>query len=194
MRSMTSDEARKWCSQDAVRLSLTRDEVLRYKSAGKHKLFVTAPQEHRRIIVLARTILLFRGEADFSGGLLWLRRWDIGSPQLVRVGWRILEDIRRAHGESRSLEVAPAQLFRDDELVELHAFLVQAIAFGWVADFIPSTGGFFAHFKDNRQVCLFADSSETLKEMRTSFRDWKPTDQDPMVAKMELIRKARPEK
>src|ERR1051326_7494254 len=108
MRSMTSDGARKWCSQDAVRLSLTRDEVLGYKSAGKHKLFVTAPQEHRGIIVLARTILLFRGEADFTGGLLWLRRWYIGSPQLVRVGWRILEEMRRGNAESRSLEVAPA--------------------------------------------------------------------------------------
>ena len=188
---MTSDEARKWCSQEAVGLMLTRDDVLRYKS-GEQRFFVTAPEEHRDIVFLARQISSFRGEADFAGGLLWLRRWEIGSPQQVRVGWRILEDIRRAHGESKSLEMAPAQLFRNDELVELHAFLVQAIAFGWVAEYIPAGTGYFAHFKDNRQVCLSAESPETLKEMRTSFQDWKPTDQDPMIAKMELIRKARP--
>src|SRR5438874_504187 len=105
MRSMTTDEARKWCSQEAVGLTLTRDDVLRYKS-GEHKFFVTAPEEHRDILFLARHILSFRGEGAFDGGLLWFRRWDIGSPQLVRVGWKILEDIRRAHGEFRSLEVA----------------------------------------------------------------------------------------
>jgi len=188
---MTSDEARKWCSQGAIGLTLTRNDTLRYRSPGEHKFFVTAPEEHRDIVFLARHILSFRGEAVFGGGLLWLRRWDIGSPQLVRVGWRILEDIRRAHGESRSLEVAPAQLFRDDEFVELHAFLVQTIAFGWVADYIPSSGGFFAHFKDNRQVRLSAESLETSKEMRSSFHEWNPTHEDPMVAKMALMRKAR---
>lgn len=191
MRSMTSDEARKWCSQEAVGLTLRRDGVLRYKSVREHRFFVTVPEEHREILILARAMLTFRGEANFSGAMLWLRWWDIGSPQWARVGWRILEDIRRAHGESRSLEVAPAQLFREDEFVQSHAFLVQAIAFGWVAEYIPSGGGYFAHFKDNLQVCLSAESSETLKEMRTSFHDWNPTKQDPMVAEMELIRKAR---
>lgn len=190
MRSMTSDEARKWCSQDALGLKITRDDDLRYKGP-EHKLFIQIPEEHRGIVVLARVLLAFRGEANFSGGMLWLRWWEIGSPQLTRVGWHILEDIRRAHGESRSLEVAPAQLFRDDEFVELQAFLTQVMCFGWVADYVPSASGLFAHFKDNRQVCLSAESSQTLKEMRTSFHDWNPTDQDPMVAKMELIRKAR---
>lgn len=189
MQSMTSEEARKWCSQEA--LALKGGDILRYASSKEHRFFVTAPEEHRDIVFLAQQILSFSGEPHFAGGLLWLRRWDIGSPQTIRVGWRILEDIRRAHGESRSLEVAPAQLFRNDELVETHAFLVQVIAFGWVADYIPSAGGYFAHFKDNRQVSLSAGSPETLREMRTSFRDWNPTDQDPMVAKMELIRRAR---
>lgn len=104
MRSMTSDEARKWCSQKAVGLTLTRDDVLRYKSSGEHRFFVTAPEEHRDIVFVVRDILSFRGEAAFTGGLLWLRRSSIGSPQLVRVGWRILEDIR-AHTGNRGLTV-----------------------------------------------------------------------------------------
>ena len=136
-------------------------------------------------------ILAFRGEAGFSGGLLWLRRWNIGSPQAVRTGWRVLEDIRRARGEVRSLEVAPAQFFREDEFVELHAFLIQTIGFGWVADYIPYTGNFFVHFKDNRQICFTAKASETLKELRTTFQKWTPTDQDPMVVRMQEMERAR---
>lgn len=104
MRSMTSDEAGKWCSQKAVGLTLTRDDVLRYKSSGEHRFFVTAPEEHRDIVFVVRDILSFRGEAAFTGGLLWLRRSSIGSPELVRVGWRILEDIR-AHTGNRGLTV-----------------------------------------------------------------------------------------
>jgi hypothetical protein len=189
MRAITNEEARKWCSHAG--LTITSGHFLRYKHPRQNRFFITAPQEHREIVILARAMMIFRGEANFSGGLLWLQRWDIGSPQLVWPGWRILEDIRRAHGEPRSLESAPAQLFRDDELVGLHAFLVQVIAFGWVADFVPSSGRFFLHFKDNRQVCCTAESADTLKELRETFQRWNPTVEDPMVTKMISMQKRR---
>ena len=189
MKAMTKEEARKWCSQAELRV--TSDNTLRYKGTREHRFFITAPEEHRMITALVYSILTFRDAVSFGGGFLWLQRWEIGSPQLVRPGWRILEDMRRAHGETRSLEAAPAQLFRDDELVELHAFLIQVIAYGWVADFIPCSGRFFLHFKDNRQVCFSAESPETLKEMRTAFQEWNPTDEDPMVAKLVSMRKPR---
>jgi hypothetical protein len=191
MKALTTMEARKWCLQDAAGLRVTRDDTLRYKHPREHKFFITAPTEHHDIVVLTRAILLFQGEGDFSGGFIWLQRWDIGSPQIVRVGWRILEDIRRAHGEPRSLETAPAQFFRDDELVELHAFLVQVVAFGWLADFVPCARRFFLHFKTNGQICFIAESAATLKELRTAFQEWNPTDEDPMVAKMASMKKAR---
>jgi hypothetical protein len=191
MKAMTSAEARKWCSQDAVGLRVGRYDDLRYKGSTEHKFFITAPEEHRMITALAHKILTFRAAEWFSGGLLWLQRWDIGSPQLARPGWLIVESIRRANGEPRCLEIAPAQLFRDDELLELHAFLNQAIAFGWVTDYIPSVGRFFLHFKDNLQVCFTAESPETLKDLRTEFQRWKPTDKDPMVEKMTSIERER---
>jgi hypothetical protein len=192
MQSMTNDEARKWCSQDALHLRVSRNNALRCGGSDQHKFFIAAPEEHRRIAYLASQILCFRGEAHFSGGLLWLQRWDIGSQ--IQTGWLLLESVRRAHGELRSLELAPAQIFREDEFVQAHAFLVQVIAFGWVADYVPSGDGFFLHFKDNRQICFSAESSETLKELRTAFQEWSPTDGDPMVVRMESIRRARPGK
>jgi hypothetical protein len=191
MKALTTEEARKWCSQCSTGLRVTRYDVLRYKHPREHKFCLAAPEEYRMISPLAYHILTFRSEESFAGGFLWLHRWDIGSPQLVRPGWRILEDMRRAHGELRSLEAAPAQSFRVDEIVELHAFLIQVVAFDWVADFIPLVGGFFLHFKDNRQICVAAESSETLKELRTHFQDWNPTDEDPMVVKMAAMEKAR---
>jgi len=189
MKALTPPEAQEWCSQAA--LGLTGDSSLCYKRSKEHKFFITAPEEHRMITALAHDVLIFRGEASFSGGLLWLRRWDIGSPQLVKPGWLILENIRRAHGDLRSLELAPAQSFREDEIVELHAFLIQTIAYGWVAEFVPGSGHYFLHFKDNRQIRFTAESPATLEELRTALHRWNPTDEDPMVVKMSSIQRQR---
>jgi hypothetical protein len=191
MKAITSAEARKWCSQKTVGLRVGRFDSLRYKQSQEYMFFITAPEEHRMITAFAYHILNGRGEHPFSGGLLWLQRWDIGSPGMVRPGWLIVENIRWTHGELRSLEVAPAQFFRDDELVELHAFLNQTIAFGWVTDYIPCAGHFFIHFKDNRQVCFTAESAVTLEELRAEFQRWKPTDKNPIVERIISIEKSR---
>jgi hypothetical protein len=188
MKAMNSTEAGQWCSEVGL---VMQEYALRFETPGEHKFFVEAPEEHRMIAALAYHILAFRDEVSFSGGLLWLQRWDIGSPQLVRPGWRILEDIRRAHGEFRSLEAAPVQFFRDDEFVELHAFLIQVMGFGWVTDYVPGAGRFFLHFKDNRQIRITADSQQILKELRTAFQKWNPTDEDPMVEKLRSMEKSR---
>ena len=180
MRGMTVEEAKSWCLD--VGLKLTEEGLLCYEA--EQRFFVSAPEEFRRIMPFTRVMLTFRGEAAFSGGLIWLRRWDIGTPQFTRVGQQILEDIRRAHGDLRSLELAPAQLFRDDELSKLQAFLVQVVGFGWVAEFVPSTGQFFAHFKDNRQVCFAGKLTDSLNELRAALKQWNPTEDDPMARRL----------
>jgi hypothetical protein len=188
MKALTTKGAILRCSQNG--LVMKNDSRLRYKGVEESAFFITAPEEHRGILFLARSVTTFREEADFNGGLIWLRRWDIGSPQLVRPGWSILENIRRAHGDDRPLEVAPAQLFRQDELVELNAFLIQAIAFGWIADYVPSTRNFFLHLRDNRQICVTTKSDETSNELRKYLQQWHPTDEDPMLKKMASIKRA----
>lgn len=191
MPAITSTKARRWCSQGTAGFRMTRDESLRFMQPGEHKVFIVASEEHRLIKVLAREFPAFRNEEFFSGGLLWLRRWDIGSPQLVKPGWLVLEGIPPAHGELRSLEGAAAQIFGEDEPVELHAFLIQAIASGGVIGLVPFAGGFFLHFEDNRHICVTAESPETLKELRKSFQRWNPAHEDRVVARMISMQKAR---
>jgi hypothetical protein len=189
MKTMTIQEAKDWCL--SVGPGPTKENLLRYRGSAEHRFFVLAPEEFRRIMSFTRTMLTFRGETAFCGGLIWLRRWNIGTPQFTKVGWQIIEDIRRAHGDLRSLDLAPAQLFREDELLDLHAFLVQVIGFGWVAEFVPSTGEFFVHFKDNRQVCFTGESTESLNELRAALSQWNPTDDDPMASKLAELERSR---
>jgi len=182
MKVMSREEAAAWCRKVGPRM--TAEGVLQYARAKQYRLFVEAPEEFRLIMRFTRAMLTFRGEASFAGGLLWLRRWDIGSPQFIWLGWKIIEDTRRLHGDLRSLETAPAQIFRDDEFFDLHTFLVQVVGFGWVAEFVSPTGGFFMHFKDNRQVCFNARSPDLLQELRAAFAEWNPTAEDPMVKRL----------
>src|SRR5579884_3053621 len=183
MKGLTTEQALSWCKNAG--LTLNENNLLTYENPNEQHFFIPAPDGFRNIIVLARTIIIFGGEAGFSGGLVWLRRWDIGSPQLVRVGWQIIEDMRRARGDMQSLDIAPAQYFRDDELVPLQAFLLHIIGLGLVADFIPASRHFFMHFKDNAQICFTTDEADTFKQLRTSFSAWSPTDEDPMVLKIQ---------
>jgi hypothetical protein len=129
MKVMSGEEAAIWCRGVGPRM--TAEGVLQYARAKQYRFFVEAPEEFRLIMGFTRAMLTFRGEASFGGGLLWLRRWDIGSPQFISLGWKIIEGIRRVHGDLRSLETAPAQVFRDDEFLDLHTFLVQVVGFGW---------------------------------------------------------------
>jgi hypothetical protein len=182
MKVMSGEEAAIWCRGVGPRM--TAEGVLQYARAKQYRFFVEAPEEFRLIMGFTRAMLTFRGEASFGGGLLWLRRWDIGSPQFISLGWKIIEGIRRVHGDLRSLETAPAQVFRDDEFLDLHTFLVQVVGFGWVAEFVSATSGFFVHFKDNRQVCFSARSPDLLKELRAAFAKWNPTAEDPMAKRL----------
>jgi hypothetical protein len=182
MKGMNAEQALGW-SKDAG-LTMNEDGLLSYANPNEQRFFIAAPDGFRNMMILVQRMAIFGGEAGFSGGLLWLHRWDIGSPQLVRVGWQIMEDMRRACGDMQSLDIAPAQFFRADELVQLNAFLLHVLGLGLVADFIPASRHFFVHFKDNAQICFTTDEADTFKELRTTFSGWNPTDEDPMLLKI----------
>jgi hypothetical protein len=182
MQGMKAEQALDWC--ESAGLAMNEDSLLSYETASERRFFIAVPDGFRNIMILARAMIIFEGEPGFSGGLPWLRSWDVGSPQLVRVGWQIMEDMRRARGDMQSLDIAPAQHFRDDELVALHAFLVQVAGLGLVADFVPASRRFYVHFKDNAQICFTTDEADTLQQLRTTFSQWNPTDEDPVTMKI----------
>src|SRR5438445_9451190 len=130
MQSQSAKEARWWCTQGGKSdLRLARQDVLSYGKRKEQTFRVKNPSEHRMMVGLAHEILTIQSERGFSGGLIWFRMWEVGSPELVKPGWKIIEGMRHAQGDLRSLDIAPAQVFREDERVELHAFLIQMMAF-----------------------------------------------------------------
>jgi hypothetical protein len=182
MQSMTIQECRWWCCQESSSLKLTNEDILYYQNEEEPSFIVKHPSQFPRIAALAHDILLLTDASSFEGGLIWLDRWDIGAAALEKPGWRILEDMRRAHGDLRSLEIAPGELFRRDEFVELQAFLILVMAYGWSAYFVPSIGGYFLDFRTSERFFCKAKSPEKLKELFSALKPWEPLEEDPRTA------------
>jgi hypothetical protein len=180
MRSLTIEEIRlSWFPPDSTSLKLIENNALSYQTEGESYFVVRTPPEHMRIVALAYSILLQQDHASFKGGLIWLQMWQVGSPQMVRPGWKILEGMRRAQGDLRSLDIAPAQAFRHDELVELHAWLIQVMAYGWFAYFVPSVGDYYVLFTTTGRILFTAKSPETLDTLFSGLKSWGPTKENP---------------
>jgi hypothetical protein len=178
MEALTVEEARRWCKQGFGLLRLTKEDLLYYKSRRNSGLMIRTPTEFRRIAVLSHELLSFTGGHDFEGGLLWLKRWDVGVNRIIRVGWRTLEDLRRAHGCVQSLEVAPAQAFRSDEFVEMHAYLLYTMAYEWSGFLLPRNGGFFLDIRTSGKLLCWPESKDVEAKLREHLKGWSPSKED----------------
>jgi hypothetical protein len=184
MKSMLSEDARRYCTQPSRDLAVDDEGFLYYESDQEHSFFVKHPLEYRRIVKLAYDILTASGINSFDEGLLWIYGWHLGASEMVRTGWAILEDMRRARGDLRSLDVAPAQHFRQDEFIELHAFLTQVIAWGWPACYLPYSGKFFVEFRSSERAFFYSNESEFLKELYSKLASWNPVKEEPFGSRV----------
>jgi hypothetical protein len=74
---------------------------------------------------------------DFQGALLWFTNWGVWNSLDEGIGYRIVETMHTAAGQSKSFEAAPGHIFRADELQEAIGMLLQPMVFGWDAMFVP---------------------------------------------------------
>lgn len=113
-------------------------------------------------------------EANFGGAFLWYARWDIGSPQLDKIGWSVVEKMRLASGETRPLEAAPVHRFREDESTQLQAFILQAMVFQWDADVLFMKLDRFAHVSHHRSVVLVTETRGARDECWSALESLNP--------------------
>jgi hypothetical protein len=116
----------------------------------------------------------FGDESGFYGGLLWLHLWDIGSPQLVMSGWKMVERMRMGFGELRPLGDANAHWFRSDEIAELAAFIVPCFVYGWDAYVVPSVGDCYGFISHDEYWCVVARNQEVCDRLLADFAEFKP--------------------
>jgi hypothetical protein len=174
MKSMTAEEARSFCTQESTSLAVDEHNSLYYDSPEEYSFFVKHPPGYRGVLALTHDILTLGPPGLFEGGLVWLKAIWAGTDVFLRPGWRILEDMRRAHGDLRTLDIAPAQHFRHDEFVELHVFLIQVMAYGWPACYVPSRSGFFLQFRSSERFFCYSKDAAVVDEFFSKLARWSP--------------------
>jgi hypothetical protein len=135
MKALTDREAMDWCR--ALPLQLEFDDAGRLSVPRESQTYtVDISKMPWRELLPTATSLAFLGShvpKAFSGGLVWIRRTRIASPDWEEVVLRLLERFRMGYGESRSIEAARAQLFRSDESAELAGVILLVLLAEWDA-------------------------------------------------------------
>jgi len=188
MRVMTFEQAREWCVARGIVADSPELVTLKFNNGSTKCLEFQLPAEATRAMALAYTLLMTMilddHESKFQGALLWIRQWGIWSETTERVGLKIVEMMRLAIGESRSLQDTSAHLFDKHELVEAHAFIMQPLFFQWDAFFVPSSGKYFATIDHDGELYVASQDQLTNQALLHRFQDWhpKPCDNSPSLS------------
>lgn len=174
MNALQTDELRRWCDESPSGIKLDAMGHLRYATRNSLGLRLGVPLEARKAAALASSLVSVEEDDGFYGALIWFTNWDTGTPQIERCGLRILEQMRRGYGITASVENAPAQLFRTDEIVDVQAFLTLPMLFGWDAYFMPHGTRYFAYVRQNGSVFLVTDREQVLQKLRVFLDPYQP--------------------
>ncbi len=178
MHALGFEDARQWCLARGIRADLARLVSLSFQGGSSNCLEIPLPREATRSMALAYILLMTQvpddDESKFEGVLVWIRQWGIWSETTERVGMNIVESIRLAKGEARSVDEARAHLFDEHELVEAHALLLQPLFFEWDAFVVPSSGKYFAMADHDGVLKIVTQDQVTHQGLLHRFRDWHP--------------------
>lgn len=178
MNVMTDDEVREFLKKNswATGIKIAADGDLFYDSLGANCLVMSFPETPMRATYVSRLISMVgvQEEGLFDGALLWVRLWTIGSPQLEKSGWRLIERMRMGYGELRPLEAANGHWFRADEVVDLAAFIVPCLVYGWDAYIVPANAECFAFISHDEFWCVATRDAETHARVSEELSDLKP--------------------
>jgi len=122
---------------------------------------------------------LVSDEAQFQGALLWITYSEPGS--LAPIGWKQVEKMRQGFGENRPLQTARAHFFRNDELLDLTAFLLPCFVFGWDAYLIPfARNDFFVHVSHDEYWGVVSRTRKAYDGLFAELEDLNPTESPDM--------------
>jgi hypothetical protein len=93
---------------------------------------------------------------------------------LMPLGWRVVEDMRRANGDLRPLDVAPAQIFREDEGLEVQLYLMTVFGNGWPGCFVPAIGDFIVEFRSSERLFFYCQGEAALNRLRAELEEFEP--------------------
>jgi hypothetical protein len=175
MKALTKEQVRSWCTARYV--NVTNDNYL-YFPRNRHCIALELPDKPYELVALANALLPYSESAPFQGALLWIREWGVWNGLVERVGFRVLEIMRRMHGDTRRPEEAPGYLFDAQELVDLQTCLVQPLLIGWDAFMVPESGDYIIATSHDETTCVLARTQQVHASMLAELQPWNPREDE----------------
>jgi hypothetical protein len=177
MRRLTDVEAREWCIERGFVVDLNFPTSATLRDHEGRKFRVRIPDEATATVGMAY-VLLMSGvreyvEAHFDGAVVWLRRWELWSETIDRVGESLLEGVIGAVGRAKPLGETPGLLCTERELVPAHASLALSMLFQWDAFYCPEGGQFLASVSHHGHLDVIT-SPDTFGLLFHRFSAWHP--------------------
>lgn len=174
MKALQIDELRRWCDESHSGIRVDATGHLRYATPNPLGIRLNVPPEARQTVALAYSLLAVEEDMSFSGALMYFVDWGYSPPEIENCAVKILEQMRRAYGVTASIENAPAQLFRSDEILDVHAFLAIPLLFGWDAYFMPHGTRYFGYLRENASIYLITDDEQVSQKLQASLQGYRP--------------------
>jgi hypothetical protein len=192
MTALTDDEVIEYLARNGSITGIQTDDRGRpyYDDPEANALQIKFPETPLRATYFARlaSMLGAEDESMFYGALLWITLSDIGSPQLEKTGWSMVDMMRRGFGENRPLEAAPGHLFRNGAVVELAAFLIPCFLFAWDAYIFPIRGDLFIHISHNENWAVMTKNTATYETVMNDLKNV-----DPQSGRQRLLQRFCPQ-
>lgn len=179
MRTLTFDELQRWSIGSPSGVKVDSTDHLSYDKKRTYGCRIDLPSEAARTVAFAYALVANDPSYEFFGALVWYTTWDTGTPQIEQCGLKAVEQMRRGYGAGASIENAPAQLFRTDEMVDAQAFFTLALLWGWDAYYVPHGRRHFAYARQNGSLYLVTDDERELDGLLAAFSAYRPVVQLP---------------
>jgi hypothetical protein len=175
MKSLTINAARQYSAKAGFTIHLSKRVGPYHDETGSPAFFVKAPVQMRDAVNFVLDLLRTTSDRPFEGGMVWFTRCDVGVSDTGPLGRLAIEALRQAHGDGRSLDVAPAEVFGNRDIAALKVFLLQTLMFGWAGYFLPRNRDLLVNVRSSQRWFFHSDQPGRLKHLFSAMKEWNPT-------------------
>lgn len=172
MKALRKEEVLTWCQHRSVKV--TNDDYLYFDGHERRCIAIELPEKPYQLVALANDLLPYTQSVPFQGALLWIRQWGVWNELVERVGFKVMEVMRRVHGETKPLEEAPGLLFDSKELVDLQTCFIQPLLVGWDAFLVPESGDYIVATSHDETTCVLGRTQQTHERILAELQPWNP--------------------
>lgn len=175
MQRYSDEQAEHWCGQRGLGvIGAPSIRAFQRGDGAAHRFRVAIKGRAPDVVALAHVALMAEKEfvvAAFPGGLLWLRRWEIGSEEPDRVGYVLLGSVGGTVNRGQFADIGPAFLFERDEFAETLASLCVPMLFQWDADFIAASGRYRISVSHHQHIDIESYGEQLHSVLYQRFQD-----------------------